>query len=229
MSNYFFQKAHVALFNKMCLIITFLFFSDRWKRRLDRTRSASLIKSALHFPKCLKSKSGTNPSTNIVSGGQAQHHQQGVCKTIKRSINSALPSKSSFRSKSDNCLHRIHCSNNNQYTNPKVHSGLNLTPDEESYPNKKSFGKRVANAFAQFVLLSGHGSTHQSYNEGYNSSPDDDRCLTKLNLKREQLVKSTSLERNINFRITEAEEQARRTKSLERNHRHLVTIDSTCR
>lgn len=26
-----------------------------------------------------------------------------------------------------------------------------------------------------------------------------------------------------------AEEQARRTRSLERNHRHLVTIDSTCR
>ena len=83
----------------------------------------------------------------------------------------------------------------------------------------RTLGQKVVHALASFVL-----NSHSSYSEGYHSSSDDDRKLTSR-----EIVKSTSLERNINCRITEAEEQARRTRSLERNHRHLVTIDSTCR
>lgn len=178
-------------------------FPDRWKRGLERTRSSSLIKNALHLPKCLKSKSGN----------------QSVCKSIKKSF--ALPNKSSFRSKSDNCLHKI-SSNNNQYN--KVQINQDLTSSVE---NKKTFSQRVAQAFASLVLNNNSELENCSSVSCSSAASTQDTC-EKFKIK-ESIVKSTSLERHLNCRLSEAEEQARRTRSLERNHRHLVTIDSTCR
>lgn len=190
-----------------------ILFPDRWKRRLDRTRSSSLIKNALHLPKCLKSKPN-NPS---------------VCKSIKKSL-AALPNKSSFRSKSDNCLHKI-SSNNNQYNKVQIQQDLASHHPAE---NKKTFSQRVAQAFASLVLNNNNSELENCSSVSCSSSSTQepaaagDNSCEKFKIK-ESIVKSTSLERNLNCRLSEAEEQARRTRSLERNHRHLVTIDSTCR
>lgn len=163
------------------------YFSGRWKNS-----HSSLIKNSWHLPKCFRSASATS------------NHQLGVCKSIKKSLNSALPHKASFKSKSDNCLHKINTNN----------------PE-----NKKTFGQKVANAFASLHLSKSASNPPSSsctpYENQYTSTQSDS-VLIKAST-------TSSLERNISFRTISEAEQAKRTRSLERNHRHLVTIDSTCR
>ena len=267
----------------MNIFLQYFFFliSDRWKRHLERTRSASLIKTALHLPKCLKPKVSTNsqnsqthPAPHHTTNSQQNSNESAgsgsVCQSIKKSFNNVtLPHKSSFRSKSDNCLHKIHQTNqnvNNNHNfnnNPENHHQNQIAVDCEENNGliKKSFSQKLARAFASLVQT-GHTSNTTSENNSSNqaastssptsiienshvdnahqicskneSSDEQDRTtsskVTGNNLTNSAaIVKSTSLERNINCRLTQAEEQARRTRSLERNHRHLVTIDSTCR
>ena len=275
----------------MNIFLQYFFFqiSDRWKRHLERTRSASLIKTALHLPKCLKPKVSTNsqnsqthPAPHHTTNSQHNSNESAgsgsVCQSIKKSFNNVtLPHKSSFRSKSDNCLHKIHQTNqnvNNNHNfnlyNPKNHQNQISVDCEENQNGliKKSFSQKLARAFASLVQT-GHSTsnttpsennssnqaasisptsiiensqnhvenTHQifSKNEVRNLECDEHNPTTSCSKVTNNLtnlaviVKSTSLERNINCRLTQAKEQARRTRSLERNHRHLVTIDSTCR
>ena len=250
---------------------------------MERTRSASLIKTALHLPKCLKPKVSTNsqnsqthPPHHTTNSQQNSNESAGsgsVCQSIKKSFNNVtLPHKSSFRSKSDNCLHKIHQTNqnvNNNHNfnnNPEnhLHQNQNFENSEENNGLiKKSFSQKLARAFASLVQT-GHTSNTNSENNSSNpaastsptsiienhvdnahqicsknevrnlESDEHDRTtscskVTNNLTNLAAIVKSTSLERNINCRLTQAEEQARRTRSLERNHRHLVTIDSTCR
>ena len=117
--------------------------------------------------------------------------------------------------------------NNNNYN--KV-STENTTP-EPLADSKRSFGQRVANVFASLVLQNNSAdSAELDSRRSAETQTSQQTQHPKLRLTQSCTVKkSTSLERNINHRITEAEEQARRTRSLERNHRHLVTIDSSCR
>ena len=222
----------------------------------------------MHLPKCLKSKNTSNTNThnhhtssnssNTGSGGEKTGSTttttQGVCKSLKKSFNNkvTLPHKSSFRSKSDNCLHKIHQNHNNNHHFNNQAGHQQVISDEENCIIKKSFSQRVAHAFASLVLNSNNNveNTTAAISENSNAirnrqesfeNPDDillnsdtyknlEDLRTKVDLATSAaIVKSTSLERNINCRITEAEEQARRTRSLERNHRHLVNIDSTCR
>ena len=184
---------------------------------MERTGSTSLIKSAAsHIPKCLKPK---NQSTN---GSSSK-----VCKSLKKSFHSSY-----LRSKSDNCLHRI---NNNNYNKVSTSDGTHQynQPELDNQTRNRSFGQRVANAFASLVLnqsssvdqadVEVHPNSNQTFHQQHSLR------LKPTYSKKATVKKATSLERNINHRITEAEEQARRTRSLERNHRHLVTIDSTCR
>ena len=269
----------------MNIFLQYFFFqiSDRWKRHLERTRSASLIKTALHLPKCLKPKVSTNsqnsqthPPHHTANSQQNSNESAGsgsVCQSIKKSFNNVtLPHKSSFRSKSDNCLHKIHQTNQNvnnnhnfNLNNPENHQNQILDCEEnQNGLIKKSFSQKLARAFASLVQT-GHTSNtttseNNSSNQAASTSPtsiienhvDNAHQICSKNEVRNlesdehdrttscskvtnnltnlaAIVKSTSLERNINCRLTQAEEQARRTRSLERNHRHLVTIDSTCR
>ena len=223
---------------------------------MERTRSASLIKTALHLPKCLKPKVSSNSQNtqthhhNSSQSGNSGYAGSGSFgKSIKKSLNNVtLPHKSSFRSKSDNCLHKIHQNqnvNNNQYNNNQDHQ--QIVDCEEGI--KKSFSQKLAKAFAS--LVQSNSNSENSSNQATSNSPTSNSTIenvenlskiyNKNEIRRNQsdhrtskvnsaaIVKSTSLERNINCRLTQAEEQARRTRSLERNHRHLVTIDSTCR
>ena len=271
------KKAQEYKLNEYFFRVFFFLILDRWKRHLERTRSASLIKTALHLPKCLKPKVSTNsqnsqthPPHHTTNSQQNSNESAGsgsVCQSIKKSFNNVtLPHKSSFRSKSDNCLHKIHQTNqnvNNNHNfnnNPENHTNQ-IVDCEENGLIKKSFSQKLARAFASLVQTGNPSNTssennssnqatstsptsiiennvdnaHQisSKNEVRNESSDEhDRTISSKvtnNLSNAAIVKSTSLERNINCRLTQAEEQARRTRSLERNHRHLVTIDSTCR
>ena len=118
--------------------------------------------------------------------------------------------------------------NNNNYN--KV-STENTTP-EPLADTKRSFSQRVANAFASLVLQNNSASESAELDSRTSAEQQNSQTVLHPKLRLTQsctVKKATSLERNINHRITEAEEQARRTRSLERNHRHLVTIDSSCR
>jgi len=238
----------------------------------------------LHLPKCLKPKVSTNsqnsqthPAPHHTTNSQQNSNESAgsgsVCQSIKKSFNNVtLPHKSSFRSKSDNCLHKIHQTNQNVNNN---HNNFNNNPENhhQNFENceenngliKKSFSRKLARAFASLVQT-GHTSNtttseNNSSNQAASTSPtsiiennhvdnahqicsknevrnlesdEHDRTISSSKVTNNltnlaAIVKSTSLERNINCRLTQAEEQARRTRSLERNHRHLVTIDSTCR
>ena len=213
------------------LIVFFKSFPGRWKHK--HTNSSSLIKTAaFHIPKCLKPRNQ--------SSSQNQNSSK-VCKSLKKSFHHA----SCLRSKSDNCLNRINNNNYNKVNCATSDGGGAISVDLASSADqsKRSFGQRVANVFASLVL----NSNHSEGDPDLNSDCTNDKNLHhRVHLQRSSLrlrptykkssnnhhptvKKATSLERNINHRITEAEEQARRTRSLERNHRHLVTIDSTCR
>jgi hypothetical protein len=227
----------------------------------------------LHIPKCLKPKVSTNSQNSQThphhTSQQNSNESAGsgsVCQSIKKSFNNVtLPHKSSFRSKSDNCLHKIHQTNQNNNhnfnNNPENHTNQ-IHVDCEEGLIKKSFSQKLARAFASLVQTgnpSNTSSENNSSNQATSTSPssiiennvdnahqissknevrknessdENDRTISSKvtnNLTNAAIVKSTSLERNINCRLSQAEEQARRTRSLERNHRHLVTIDSTCR
>ena len=205
-----------------------LIFSGRWKHK---NPNSSLIKTAaFHIPKCLKPKNQSSSSQN--------QNQSSKVNKLKRSFHHA----SCLRSKSDNCLNRISNNNNYNKVNCTTSDGgqVDLASTDQS---KRSFGQRVANVFASLVLNSNHSEVDPDLNSDCTS---DKNLHHRVHLQRSSLrlrptykkssnnhhptvKKASSLERNINHRITEAEEQARRTRSLERNHRHLVTIDSTCR
>ena len=205
-----------------------LIFSGRWKHK---NPNSSLIKTAaFHIPKCLKPKNQSSSSQN--------QNQSSKVNKLKKSFHHA----SCLRSKSDNCLNRISNNNNYNKVNCTTSDGgqVDLASSDQS---KRSFGQRVANVFASLVLNSNHSEVDPDL---YSDCTSDKNLHHRVHLQRSSLrlrptykkssnnhqptvKKATSLERNINHRITEAEEQARRTRSLERNHRHLVTIDSTCR
>ena len=212
-------------------LIVFFFvksFPGRWKHK--HTNSSSLIKTAaFHIPKCLKPKNQ--------SSSQNQNSSK-VCKSLKKSFHHA----SCLRSKSDNCLNRINNNNYNKVNCATSDGGGAISVDLASSADqsKRSFGQRVANVFASLVLNNHSQTTLVDPDPDHPESSDNlhhrvhlQRSSLRLrptySTKKSTVKKATSLERNINHRITEAEEQARRTRSLERNHRHLVTIDSTCR
>ena len=221
-----FWKKNVHL--KSGSIFVLLIFSGRWKHK---NPNSSLIKTAaFHIPKCLKPKNQSSSSQN--------QNQSSKVNKLKKSFHHA----SCLRSKSDNCLNRISNNNNYNKVNCTTSDGgqVDLASSDQS---KRSFGQRVANVFASLVLNSNHSEVDPDLNSDCTS---DKNLHHRVHLQRSSLrlrptykkssnthhptvKKATSLERNINHRITEAEEQARRTRSLERNHRHLVTIDSTCR
>jgi hypothetical protein len=139
-----------------------------------------------------------------------------------------LPNRSSFRSKSDTCLHKI---------TPPTSAACPLSKlVVDSDTKKTSFSAKFAHVLASFVVTTTSTNQENTFCGGDSISSNSSNDFVglspeKLRPNTTTLSKTNSLERNTLYckLSAEAREQARRTRSLERNHRHLVTIDSSCR
>lgn len=178
--------------------------------------------------------SAASSSSKFKQGGNTTF---SICRALRRSV----PKRLKHKSKSDNCLYKIDANVSGLDGRHLSYHDLrhHLVRNQVSQDSDSSGGSSVCgpvthshtNRFTRKVFdLTNAISARVHPSSAQNQGPHS----------KSRLKKTRSLEKDFPFRVVQPnpnrawhhrveEECKRRTRSLERNHRYLVTLDSSCR
>eukprot|EP00094_Tigriopus_californicus_P002356 TCALIF_02275-PA protein Name:"Similar to Shc1 SHC-transforming protein 1 (Rattus norvegicus)" AED:0.07 eAED:0.07 QI:0/0.9/0.90/0.90/0.9/0.90/11/250/830 len=178
---------------------------------------------------------GSNTSSNskFKQGGNTTF---SICRALRRSV----PKRLKHKSKSDNCLYKIDANVSGldgrhlSYHDLRHHLVRSqISQDSDSSGGSSACGP-VNNSHTNRFTRKVFDLTNAISARVHPSSAQNQGLHSKSRLK-----KTRSLEKDFPFRVVQPnpnrawhhrveEECKRRTRSLERNHRYLVTLDSSC-